>query len=1181
MMLGFYNESKATHIVGGELTYKALGKGKYELRLVIRRDCINGADSVYFDKPAQISIFYGDCQLAWRIGINGHIDMDFVSEDTLQENINTSCINPGQKVCVHEAVYSKIIELPYTDRGYIIAYQRCCRNQSLTNILNPLESGTTYATVISKDDLLRNNSNPQFRPFPPIYVCVDKQFNYDHSATDIDGDDLVYSFCLPNLGKTLADPKGYAGPPPYDSVKLRSGYSINSLTNPNGSGTPLTIDPRTGIITGVPNTLGQFLIGVCVTEYRNGVKMSYTSRDFELNIVPCGATPTAGFDVTSNVCNGLTQTFSDKSSGATSIQWFFEYPNNLNATSTLSNPTHTFPRPGTYTVVLVARNSGCNDTIKKIVNITPSSIKPDFTSGFKCAPDLKIAVTNNSTSGAAIGSYDWTLSTANKPNQKSSDKDPEWNITSGGTYSIKLVIVDINGCKDSLTKSITVSAVEVNLIADRILCIGDSVRLVSNPNRNYTYNWDPINGLNLSDPSNPNASPNVTTTYKVTILDASSGCKSEQEVTLNVRNRIGLTVSGDTSTCDGKISLSATSDSTNIFEWSYNSNFTPLESTGEKFDGTIKGDRTLYVRAAKGECRDIRMIKLLDQSLDLTYTRDNKICDKDSFNLLVRNNKSGDLVTIEWKPDELIRSGQGTLNPKLNTSGAGTYVVSFKAKNQFGCEETDTIKLTISPTIKPDIKVETTCGSLRIKVSTTYGGRVRWNFGDGSTGSTKNIDEYTYSKSGKYTVTLTADTLCNEPSTVDINVVKLDQNLKDSIRICPDDPKVLNVGAANNFNYQWRPDSCFVDAKVASPTLKTAKAGWYYVTYSDPQDPNCTATDSVYVSFPTGSIKIDPYQSVICGPDTIKLTTTNSGLQKIEWCTTDGKVIGTGSSIDVTVAGDQVIIVKGYFFDCVVRDTARIKFQNVNPKIEGPSNSCIDDTVRLKVVPSDSRWTYEWTPQNKIIGASNGPEIIVKPGETTSYTVKLKDPASGCEWTATHTLNVSTIGNQVFAKAEPETIIIGDSTQLTTVQGTNYKYDWSPKDGSLSATDIYNPIAKPTQTTTYTVKVTDANGCMATASVTVVVGACDEAVFVPNAFSPNGDSINDVFRVRALTLKSMEFVVYNRWGQEMYKSSILGEGWNGMFDGEKLAPDVYAWCLRFTCPDDKSYSRKGNVSLLK
>ncbi|NOT36114.1 MAG: T9SS type B sorting domain-containing protein [Saprospiraceae bacterium] len=1181
LMVGFVSVSNATHIVGGELTYKSLGNNRFELRLVIRRDCINGADSVYFDKPAQISIFYGDCQLAWRVGINGRIDMDFISEDTLQENINSGCINPGQKVCVHESVYTKIINLPYTDRGYIIAYQRCCRNQTLTNIENPLQTGTTYAVVIGKDDLLRGNSNPQFRPFPPLYVCVDRAFTYDHSAADVDGDNLVYSFCRPNSGKTLADPKGYAGPPPYDSVIFRNGYTLNSLTNPFGAGIPLKINPATGEITGTPNTVGQFLIGVCVTEYRNGVKMSYTSRDFEINIVPCGATPTAAFDITSNVCNGLTQSFSDKSTGAASIQWFFEYPNNLNATSTSSNPSYTFPRSGTYTVVLVARNAGCNDTIKKTITLIPSTIVPDFSSKYKCDPDLKIEVTNNSTSGSAISSYNWTLSAVGKPNQNSIDKDPTFNINSGGTYSIKLVITDINGCKDSLTKTQIVNVIDVNLISDRILCKGDSVRLISNPNRNFTYVWTPINGLNLSDPSNPNASPEVTTTYKVVILDAVSGCKSEQQVTLDVRNKIGLTISGDTATCDGKISLTGTSDSTSIFEWSYNSNFNPIEYTGTTFNGTIRGDRTLYVRASKGECREVRVVKLLDRSLDLGYTRENKICDKDSFNLIVRNNKAGDNITIEWKPSNLISSGQGTLNPKLNTSGPGVYVVTFNAKNQFGCEKTDTISLTISPTIKPDIKVETVCGSLKIKVATDYSGKVRWNFGDGTGTSTKNMDEYTYSKPGKYTVTLNADTLCAVPSSVDIVVVKLDLNLKDSLSICPEDPLTLNVGASNDFIYQWQPDTCFVNSKIANPTLKNPKNGWYKVTYSDKLDSTCTKTDSVYVAFPTGSISINSHQEIICRPDTIELNVTSTNLDRIEWCTADGKVIGSGSKIDVIVSGDLTIIVKGYFANCLVRDTTRIKFQDVTVNIEGPENKCVNDTIRLKAVPSNADWTYEWTPKTGIIGSSNGSEILVNVTKSTTYTVTVKDTLSGCVWTDSHTVNVSDIGNVIFAKADPEVIVVGSSSQLTTIQGANYKYLWSPNDSSLNAIDIYNPIATPKKTTSYTVTVTDPNGCTATSTVTVKVGPCDEFVFVPNAFSPNNDGKNDQFRVRAISLKSMELVVYNRWGQEMYKSTNIGSGWDGTFDGEKLGPDVYAWCVRFTCPDDKSYSLKGNVSLLK
>lgn len=121
----------------------------------------------------------------------------------------------------------------------------------------------------------------------------------------------------------------------------------------------------------------------------------------------------------------------------------------------------------------------------------------------------------------------------------------------------------------------------------------------------------------------------------------------------------------------------------------------------------------------------------------------------------------------------------------------------------------------------------------------------------------------------------------------------------------------------------------------------------------------------------------------------------------------------------------------------------------------------------------------------------------------------------------------------------------------------------------------------PTKTTAYTVTVTDQFGCTATASVTVKVISCEESLFVPNAFSPNGDSKNDEFRVRSNFISDIEIVVYNRWGQEMYKAKDAEAGWNGTFNGEKLGPDVFGYCVIYTCPDNTKHTKLGNVSIIK
>ncbi|MFZ1298488.1 MAG: hypothetical protein WAT16_10625, partial [Saprospiraceae bacterium] len=323
------DELKATHLVGGQLNYRSIGNNYYEVTVIVRRDCIFGADTVPFDNPALLGIFYGNGQKAIRVGFDGVVPLKLMNNDTLQETVDNFCPGKFNEVCVHQTIYRDTILLPFDERGYILAYQRCCRNETLLNITEPLETGATYTAHITADNLKAKNSNPVFGAFPPIYACVNKPYYFNHGAVDVDGDSLVYSFCTPFKGKTRLDPAGRPDFPPYDTVVWAPNYDLSNLV-----GSPVFINSQTGEITFTPTIRGQFLFGICVSEYRNGKLIGYTKRDYEVNMVPCGIQPEAKFTRSSLLCDGLDVSFTDQSLNALSYFWYFDFQNNRNLNST-------------------------------------------------------------------------------------------------------------------------------------------------------------------------------------------------------------------------------------------------------------------------------------------------------------------------------------------------------------------------------------------------------------------------------------------------------------------------------------------------------------------------------------------------------------------------------------------------------------------------------------------------------------------------------------------------------------------------------------------------------------------------------------------------------------------------------------------------------------------------------
>jgi len=214
-----FSSINATHVIGGNLNYECIGNNQYRVILEFRRDCFNGAVNAQFDDPASIAVYDANGVLRTEIGVNGEILIPFASQDTLNEILTSECKVIGEDVCVHRTTYIDTITLPDNDEGYFLSYQRCCRTGNLTNIVQPLETGATYWIFVSPLGLDECNRSARFNQWPSIYLCANDELVFDHSATDLDGDSLVYRLCNPSLGGTLADPKPLpATPPPYADV---------------------------------------------------------------------------------------------------------------------------------------------------------------------------------------------------------------------------------------------------------------------------------------------------------------------------------------------------------------------------------------------------------------------------------------------------------------------------------------------------------------------------------------------------------------------------------------------------------------------------------------------------------------------------------------------------------------------------------------------------------------------------------------------------------------------------------------------------------------------------------------------------------------------------------------------------------------------------------------------------
>ncbi len=344
--------SFSAHLVGGEMNYRCLGNNLYEIELTIYRDC-NGTGAA-FDPFAKVGIFNGSTG-----SLVTQLNVPLPGFTLVPVNTVSSCLVVPPNICIQRAIYTDTITLPPSPSGYDIVYQRCCRNPTIVNITTPGNMGNTYHSFIPPNDSACNSS-PSFNNFPPILLCINDPVVFDHSATDLDGDSLVYELFTPYTGGTNINPAPNPSPPPFTGINWGVGFNVGNQVT---SSPQITIDSATGLITGTPAGLGQFVVGIAVKEYRNGVLLSVTRRDFQFNVLNCIRSVSSIFDP-GVICNSYTVNFSNLSINATTYLWDFGDTTTLADTSVLRNPTYTYPDTGVYRVRLIADpySAVCSDT---------------------------------------------------------------------------------------------------------------------------------------------------------------------------------------------------------------------------------------------------------------------------------------------------------------------------------------------------------------------------------------------------------------------------------------------------------------------------------------------------------------------------------------------------------------------------------------------------------------------------------------------------------------------------------------------------------------------------------------------------------------------------------------------------------------------------------------------------
>ncbi len=845
--------ARGAHIVGGDMYYECLGNNEYRITLKVYRDCFsNGPNVADYDDPAFIGIFDASGNEV------DMLDVIYQNRRNVPPETSNPCLSPPSNVCVEEASYVFDYFLTPQSGGYDIVYMRCCRNSTIGNVVAPGTVGATYTVRIDPLGTPCNNS-PEYNDFPPIVICAGEPLVFDHSATDPDGDVIVYELCTPFTGGDQNDPKPIPTPPPFGNVVWQSPYSLNNLLG----GVALSIDPNTGILTGTPQLQGQYVVGVCANEYRNGVLIGTIRRDFQFNVVSCiidleakvpvidttgaGATGTSG--LYTYACKGFDVSFTNLSRNATTYLWNFGDNTTNTDTSTIRNPTYLYPDTGQYIVTLVA-NPGlfCADTTKVYIRVYPG-----FDVDYAFQPVCEgLPIQFNDQSSAQYGSIvSWTWQFGD--NTSSSNQSPAKLYAQDGIYTVKFIAQDSNGCRDSLTQSVTVySKPDVDFTISPA-CLNESVLIADQTLINFgsfgSRQWY-LNGQpSGNDPIFSYVDSVLGAKTMKLVVQSSFGCIDSLEKSFTVFPLPTVTLSPDTSLCIFD-TIQLTASGGNQYFWapsnglSANNVSNPLASPAQNTSYVVN------VTDSNG-CSNAGNINVTVNPLPNTDAGpDDFLCLGSSYQLTGQNG-----ISFFWEPDSLV-SNPNIANPTTNLDSATTfYLTTF---NSFGCDNVDSVFIEVQYPINaslsgpPDVCIYDT-----IQLEVQDGKYYLWVPADGLSSDTIYNPTASPLQNTSYTVYVTND--CPQfADTLEVDIVVHPLPLVNAgldTTVYRDESTML-MGNSNGVSFAWTPVDYLDDPTILNPISFPFNSVNYVLTATT--EFGCVASDTVRVNVEVKTLILVP-----------------------------------------------------------------------------------------------------------------------------------------------------------------------------------------------------------------------------------------------------------------------------------------------------------------------------------
>jgi gliding motility-associated-like protein len=972
------------------------------------------------------------------------------------------------------------------------------------------------------------------------------------------------------------------------NITTNAGPQINCLANTttvNGSSTTAGVTyswSGTGIVSGATTATATVNSGgtytLTVTNPSNGCTNVATAV-ITSNTTPPNATASAGPQIT---CTTNTTTINGSSTTA-GVNYNWAGPGIVSGGNTAAA---TVNAAGTYTLTVTDPANGCTSTATAVITTSGGVPNSSASAGPSLTCINNTSAVNGSSTTAGVN-YNWA-----GPGIVSGANTATATVNASGVYT--LTVTDPgNGCTSNTTATITANTIPPNVSSGagpQITCVTNTTTVNgSSTTAGVTYNWAGA-GI-ISGANTATATVNAAGPYSLTVTDPANGCTNTSSATITTNTNAPTVFAS----AGPQITCTTNTTTVNSFSTTAGVNYSwtgpGIVSGANAATATVNaaGDYTVTVTDPSNGCTNTAVATITNSGAVpnssasaggvLTCITNTTTVDGSSVTAGVNYNWSGAGIV----------SGANTATATVNAAGVYTLTVTDPANGCNSITTTTIISNTIPPnaTANPGAPITCTTNTTTADGScTTAGATYSWS-GPGIVSGT-NSNTAIVNATGNYIVTVTDPSNgCTSTASAIVTSNTTPPNATASgnqISCSAASTTVDGSSTTAGVTYSWSGTGITSGANTATATVNTP--GTYTLTVTDPAN-GCTnsATASVTSNSATPNITAAPMSQLPCGTNTI-MVNASSTTQGVSYSWAGPGIVAGANAASATVnaAGNYTVTVTDPSNGCFATAVESVipssnPTVTINPAI---TTGCAPVCVTFTSTASGSG-NYNWNFGDGTNGSSaNASHCYTSAG---NFTVQLIfTDANACVGSATASVVVYPLPHADFNFSPQPTTILEPEVHFSDVStGGISSWNWSLGENTVSSTQ--NPIHSYTDTGSFAVQLMVVSNLGCKDSIVKIVHIDPNyEIYVPSAFTPNSDGINDSFMAKGEGIKDFKLFVFDRWGNEVFYSDDIMKGWDGKFMAKGtdiVQEDVYVWKIELKNFKNQPFRIAGQVSLMK